>query len=169
MSLDTTIGGSAADSYVSIADALTYHAAMGNADWAAAAEADQEVALRRATRYLDGRYRNRWRGSRKTRDQALAWPRINVYDEDGFIVSSTTIPDAIEKATLEAAIRELAEPGALTPDLDRGGQIKREKVGDIEVEYTDGATARTVLTQIDEILSGLLGAGGGNTVFLDRA
>lgn len=62
-----------ADSYVSVTEADAYFAASGIGEWALAAEAEREVALRRATAYMDSRYS--FRGERLRQMQALAWPR----------------------------------------------------------------------------------------------
>lgn len=43
-----------ADYYGTVAGADAYHQARGNAAWAAAAEADKEAALARASAYIDG-------------------------------------------------------------------------------------------------------------------
>jgi len=168
MALDATVGGANAESYVTVAEADTYHSARGNTTWTGT-DAAKEAALRRATSYIDGTYRGRWKGTRADADQALAWPRTSVLDEDGFAVSTTIIPTAVKRATYEAALRELVDPGSLSPDLARGGDIKREKVGPIEVEYSATASIGTTITAIEDYLSGLIDGGGENTVYLGRA
>lgn len=108
MTLDSTIGAATAESYVSVADATTYHANRGNAAWAAAALTAQEQALRKATAYLDSRYT--WRGTRASITQALDWPRYGVV-VDGVTVIGTTIPAGLLSASYELALK------ALTTDL----------------------------------------------------
>jgi ABC-type sulfate transport system substrate-binding protein len=44
----------------------------------------------------------------------------------------------------------------LTPDLERGGEIKRVKADTVEVEYSDGANATTTFTAIDGLLADLV-------------
>ena len=110
MTLTTTPGATNADSYASLAQALAYHAAIGNAAWAASTDALREPALRRATIWVDNSYRARWKGQRGVngRSQALDWPRYGVLDSDGWYVDSATIPLEVTNATNEAALRELA-------------------------------------------------------------
>ncbi|SHG79618.1 hypothetical protein SAMN02745157_4855 [Kaistia soli DSM 19436] len=151
-------GRADAESYVSVADAVAYASARGLTFQAAPAEA-AEAALRRATAWIDATYAPRFSGARlKRRAQALAWPRAGAEDADCNAIASNEIPAEMITATSEAAVRELAKPGNLSPDLKRGGAIKRVKAVSVEVEYAAGATAGTVFSTIDGILSGLLGA-----------
>ena len=66
-------GLTTAVAYVAVADADAYHTAMGNTAWTGT-DAAKEIALRRATQYLDNRYT--YRGTRLTSTQALEWPQI---------------------------------------------------------------------------------------------
>jgi hypothetical protein len=68
------------------------------------------------------------------------------------------VPIEIVHATIEAAVRELATPGSLAPDLERGGAIKSLRAGSVGIEYMGNAPAETIFTLIDGILSGLLGS-----------
>jgi len=137
------------------------------------ASGDEEAALIRATSYIDNTYRTRFTGYRtKRRDQALEWPRVGAYvyipnnssdmayaggyDPAYDYIAQDVIPIEIINATCEAAIRELAVPGSLTPDLDRGGAVKRLKAGSVEIEYGASASATSTWTAIDNALSGLL-------------
>jgi len=93
-------GKSNAESYLSVADCDTYHTNMGNTGWAGDATV-KEVALRKATKFLDNKFRLRWKGTRTNEDQALAWPRSNVEDIDGFYYDSDGIPQTLKDATAE--------------------------------------------------------------------
>ena len=56
-------GKSTAESYISVADASTYHTARGNTAWAAlTTDALREAALRKATDFMRQVYRSRWQG-----------------------------------------------------------------------------------------------------------
>lgn len=149
-------GLSTAESYVSVADCAAYATAralsFSTEDTAAA-----EAALRRATAWIDGQYRSRFSGVRQHRRlQALEWPRGWAEDNECNPISASEVPVEIVHATCEAAVRELAKPGSMSPDLKRGGAIKRVKAGSVEVEYGAGATATTVFATIDGILASLL-------------
>lgn len=119
-------------------------------------------ALVRASAYIDGKYGLRFSGVRTGGfDQALAWPRTGAVTSEGFIVPTDAIPVAVEYATYEAALREIASPGSLSPDYVASSALKREKVDVIEIEYAVSSTlsaadVRPVVTVIDEMLAGLL-------------
>jgi hypothetical protein len=148
-----------ANSYISVADADTYHSDRGHTDWTAAAAEEKEQALILATQYLDGRYRKRWKGYKSTTGQALSWPRLNVRDEDGYSLDGT-IPARLTYATAEAALAQI-KGTELSPELERGGQVRRERVGSLETEYSPGAPARTALTAVSDLLRGLIIGGSG--------
>lgn len=171
MALDTTIGGASSDSYVTLVYADAYHAAMGGTTWTGV-DALKEAALRRATAWMDGRYGPEWPGYRTNgRSQALDWPRYGVTDQEGWGVLSDAIPTEVQKATAEAALRELVTPGSLSPDYVAADQVKAESVGSISVTYTGiagAAGSRPVLTVVAEILAPLIGSAGATT-FLARA
>jgi hypothetical protein len=123
------------------------------------ADGDAEAALVRASQWIDSTYRFQFSGIRvKLRAQAMEWPRVGVIDGSGFYVAFDQIPTEIVKATCEAAIRELAEPGSLAPDLDRGGAIKAIQAGTARIDYGANAAPQTVFQIIDGILAGLIGA-----------
>ena len=173
MPLITTPGAANADSYASLAEALAYHAAKGNAAWAASTDALREPALRRATVWVDGTYRARWPGLRVNgRTQALDWPRSGVTDADGYAVDHMTIPAEINSATCEAALRELAVPGSLSPDYVGSTQVQSATAGPVSVTYKDGSGiggVLPVLTVVDGILARLLGGMARGVVSLVRS
>lgn len=153
-----------ADAFISVEYADAYHAAMGNAEWTGA-EPDKEAAIRRATAFLSNSYQ--WQGyKRKGRPQALAWPRYDVVDCEGWGVAFDAVPIEIQKATAEVALRELVSPGSMNPDVIASEQVKREKIGALEVEYLNANTspqsARPVLMIVQDIIGPLLRKGSGN-------
>ena len=146
-----------AESYISVADASTYHTARGNTAWAAlATDALREAALRRATDYMRQAYRSRWQGYKVNEDQALDWPRYDV-EVEGYAVDSDIVPTEVKNACAELALR--ASAADLNPDLTQG--VAREKVGQIEVEYDKASPQFTRYRAIDALLSPYLKAGGG--------
>lgn len=151
-------GLSTAVSYASAATADAYHLARGTTTWTGMT-ADKEAALVRATAALDALCASRWpSGSvRETEDQALAWPRIDAYDVDGYYLED--LPTPIVNACCEAALVELVSPGALSESLYRGGAVLREKVGPIETEYQPGASGTTVYRTIWQALARICPAG----------
>ena len=173
MTLTVTPGSATADSYASLVAALAYHAAKGNAAWATATDANREPALRRATAWVDMAYRGRWSGYRVYgRVQALDWPRSGVVDLEGYTVDYLTIPPEVVNATCEAALRELASVGSLTPDYIASQQVKSAAAGPVSVTFKDGsgsASIAPILMVVDGLLARLLGPRSRNTVELVRA
>lgn len=81
--LETGSGLANSNSYASVAECDAYHDAhLYSDDWtgAAAVTGKQDKALAMASRVIDGAMK--WRGDRKSAEQALEWPRINV-ERDG--------------------------------------------------------------------------------------
>ena len=173
MALTVTPGASNADSYASLAFALAYHAARGNAAWAIGLDADRETALRRATVWLDSTYRAQWpQGYRiNGRVQALDWPMSNVRDAAGWYVDYTTIPVEIANATCEAALREYAKPGSLLPDYVQSQAVESATAGPVSVTFKASSGAATIvpiLTLVDGILGRLLGGVARGSVAMVR-
>lgn len=125
--------------YGTQAGADAYHAARGNDAWAALDDPQKAVALTRGTDYVDQRYRvqlktGRWVsvfcGSKTDPEQFREFPR------DG----SDTVPEGIEYAAYEAALREAVSKGSLMPDYVATGQkgpVTEETVGPVSVKYAN--------------------------------
>jgi hypothetical protein len=167
--VESGFGLSDAESYISVADFKTYADARGLDYTGASDDTAIEQALRRATAWLDAAYGARFGGYRVVEDQALIFPRSGIIDRDGYGVASDNVPRQVVAATAQAAVREIAAPGSLSPDVTPGQIAKREKIGPIEVEYvagTDAVGATTPVLQIvDGILSMLLSTKGRNPYF----
>lgn len=156
-----------ANSYVAVAYANAYFLDRANTSWAAATNSAKEVALVKATDYIELRFRDRWKGNLAPEATTLSFPRQYLYDRRGELV--TGIPDDIKKAVTEYALRALSADLLPDPtDADSGQAIKRtfDKVGPIEteVEY-EGGSARPDLirpypTADKLILFWITGVGG---------
>lgn len=151
--VETGAGLSNANSYVDTDYADAYLTNKGTPqEWTDAADTD--AALIASTQYIDAIYSARWFGYRQLYSQALAWPRINVLDRDGFIV--TGVPRKLKEATVEIAIKILQ--GLV---VDNTGTIKRKrsKVGEIEseVEYVGGRSPTPYFTLVENLLSEFTG------------
>lgn len=147
-----------AESYLSVADAAIYHANMGtDAAWAAVgATAVQEAMLRRATNYLRSRYYNMWEGSAVAAAQRLDWPRSGVPTRDGYgAIASNSVPEEVKNACAELALKAFSAD--LMPDQNQA--VKREKIGPIEVEYSEYSPSSPSYVAIDAMLAPLLRAG----------
>lgn len=129
-------GNADAQSYISAADATTYHTAHGNASWTGT-DAAKEAALVRATAWLDARYLSRWPGARYTSTQALEWPRSGAVDRDGNDISAM-VPTALKNALCEAALKEIVQAGSLSDPDNGNGAIIAETEGGMSRTYARG-------------------------------
>jgi hypothetical protein len=158
-------GLSTSNAYVSVDDCSTYCTARG-LTFGTSPTTTGEAAIIRASAAIDALYRSRFPGyKRNGRDQAMEWPRSAAYDNAGELVPDDEVPIEIVQATCEAAVRELADPGAMMPDLERGGGVRRLKAGSVEIEYGANAANQTTFTAIGNLLSGLLAGGDGGGLF----
>ena len=141
-----------AQSYVSASDCRIYALARG---LKFTDDAAGEQALVRATTWLDSAYP--WTGARTGgRGQPLQWPRQNVTDVEGNPIANDEIPQEVVSACCEAAVRELAKPGSLSPDYTPAKRIKSASVdGAVSVEYV-GGSEMPISTVIDGILTSLI-------------
>lgn len=135
--LDATIGGSASNSYVTVATATALLGQRLYTDaWLEADATDQAAALMWATDLLDSQVV--WYGQPTTLTQALAWPQTGQRDHLGRPLPSTVIPTAVQQATALYALSllEQAPPEVGTSTLEVG-VVKSRKVGDTEITYFD--------------------------------
>jgi len=118
-------GLSAAQSYLSVADANSYFTARGVSAWTGT-DAVKESALIEATEYIDIRWGEYLKGSLEfPDDQALLFPRLNVYDSEGRAL--TGIPQRLERATAEYALISLGQSLMPNPTIETSGKILIEE------------------------------------------
>ena len=128
-----------AESYISLAAFKTYCDRHGHS-YGGKSDPEIEQALRRATQWLDARYAARFCGYRISEDQALALPQSGLIDRGGYALRHDAIPTRVQQATAEAAVRELASPRSLQPDVTPGKVVKGARVeGAVDVEYAIGS------------------------------
>lgn len=152
MALDATIGGANADSYGTLAEADAYFAARETGNWDGS-DSNKEMALRKATDWLDLVYVGKWKGVKATSTQARAWPRYSVIDADGYSIDSETIPRNLKYAQFEAA-KLIAGGTEMQTTINRA--VKSEEIGEISVEYMDGATLTAMYPQVTNWLNDLV-------------
>jgi len=138
----------AADAYISVADADIYFTASANTTWTSVATPTKEIAIVKATRYMEKRFGMKWKGLISSSAQALGWPRRYVYDKLGTELVDQ-VPVQIALACAEYAVQALVNPlipETVYPIADGApvpfGRINRkvEKVGPIyeETYYSTG-------------------------------
>lgn len=131
-----------ANSYISLADTLTYFNNKNDQTFLAASTDQQAGALFRAGQGLDFWLNGRWRGRRANAVQALDWPRRDVCDSDGYPVSSTTVPAKVKLAQAEVAKIEMTT-SFIQQSVDRSNNIQKQTVGPIDITYMPTAPSIT--------------------------
>jgi len=157
-------GLSNANSYLSVADADTYHANVTQSgEWTAATQAARENGLIVATQYLENKYRGRWRGRKKLWSQALAWPRYGAVDDDGYAIDSEAVPQELQAACAELALRVVlgdnllgvvTEPGEVTSESVSVGPVTESKT------YAGGKPHGYQYPKVEALLRAVTQAGG---------
>jgi len=155
-----------ANSYVSQAQAVQYAANVGNKTFTNASDADQLTALIRAAQGIDFWLTGRWHGRRASVNQPMQWPRYDVRDAEGFVISNTGqpggmpstgggtqyfIPQKLMNAQCEVAIIELTTP-FIQKKVDRYDAVQAERAGPINVSFKATAPSITYWPQIIAML-----------------
>ncbi len=130
--IDATLQGASANSYVTLAEADAYFETVpSDTTWQNKNDDRKNRALISATRFIND---FEFYGDRCTTTQALKWPRKN-YKVDGVEIKCTFIPDQIKTATFELARALANNPDALTGSKGTDGTYEEVKLGDLEVKY----------------------------------
>lgn len=125
-------GLAAANAYITVAEFKAYWDDRGY-DYSSHTDDNIQVAIIKATDYIENRFRKRFRGSREFEDQALSFPRLRLYDEDGELIEG--LPNRLKHSTAEYAKRALSVELAPDPTVNASGQRvvrERTKIGPIE-------------------------------------
>jgi len=142
--VETGSGSGTANSYASEAELSTYALDRGITVTGTAAE-----LLIRAMDYIESK---NFVGTKGSRNQALMWPRYGVI-LNNYYFASDEIPQLLKDAQIETAI-------AIGDDVDpldnQTRETRKEKVGDLEVEYAPHARAVTLLKAVDVKLAKLI-------------
>lgn len=147
--VETGSGSVSSNSYVSAANLTTYATDRG-----ITLTGTPEVLLIKAMDYIESLP---FAGYKNTQAQALQWPRSAVII-DGFYHPINTIPQLLIDALCELVI---GIDGGTNPLSNQGRQTTREKIGEIEIEYTPGSRAQTYLTAAHSKISKLIKPLGG--------
>jgi hypothetical protein len=171
VSLDATVGGLSANSYIDVATATTYFAGRLNATaWDSAVPANREKALRTATARLE---QERWLGAKTNLAQALAWPRSGVRNPDGAVgygyglgpaytfFDSASMPTPLIQATCELALSLLAA-GDQDPMVSDGlAGVTSLRLGPLTITKHPSPDPNDLPETVVRLLSGLAATGGG--------
>ena len=136
--IETGANVAGANSYSTASFATTYLTSIGKGtDWSSTATL-QEASLVRSCYFMETLD---WIGLKTYSTQPLEWPRRNITDKNGYYISATCIPLQLKWVQCELAIRFLNGNDPL-PDQDTTGNIIREKVDVIEIEYERGGASQ---------------------------
>ena len=147
--------------YGTDADFTTYAEAAGYVFPEGTTNEQKAAARQRGSLVID-RYEPRFSGRRAGGfAQERAWPRTGATTYYGEAIPANTVPVAIVNASYEAAFLELTNPGSLSPVVTGSSTVKREKVGQLEVEYaasssTSVADIVAMATPVVTVIEGLL-------------
>lgn len=144
-----------ANSYISVANFQTYASDRG-----ITISGTEEDLLIKAMDYLESLD---YIGYRYTEDQALEWPRSDAVKKRIYWYDIDEIPQELIDAQCEVALAIDAGNG---PIDDVARATKREKVGDLEVEYKDNSASTVVVRKINAKLKRLLVAGSAGLDFI---
>ena len=139
VTLDATLGGETANSYVDMATAVAMaNNVPGGGDWIALDEEIRALSLITATRWLETL---NYVGDRCTGTQRLKWPRQGAKAIcDGVQADCTYIPNPIKETEIVLAIKYSENPDSF-PGADDGSSaqsgtfVSKERLGDIEINY----------------------------------
>jgi hypothetical protein len=178
ISIDATVGGASANSYLTLAAANSLIEGLVQNDdvvaWASATDDQKNRALYSATQRID---RERFLGARATDTQSLQWPRTGVRKPDTYIntyavgfpfrittdyFTDTEIPDQIKKAQAELAVYLNNNKDGL--GLSGLEDYKNVKIGNLDVTPNNyGATgADRIPPMVERYFTGLRISGPGN-------
>jgi hypothetical protein len=157
-----------ANSYTTAAEFVSFNTDRGNTVLAEADTSEIEAALVKATDYMTQKFRLLWKGARANADQRLDWPRrgVDVPDffdpffrelsnvplsfQDTLFIAENAVPYEVKVAQILIANATFDASGLSSGVLQAslGRVTKREKLGELEVEYfnaEDGSSRSTII------------------------
>jgi hypothetical protein len=141
--LNCTLGDPAANSYVCLDEAEQIAANIpGGDEWIALSEDEKVLSLIAATALLETL---QYRGEICTTTQRLKWPRQGT-DCEGRPFTCTDIPYKVKEAAVMLAMQMAKDPGGIiggggVDNTPAGTFVKRQKLGDLEIEYDQFSNA----------------------------
>jgi hypothetical protein len=156
MALDTTIGGTASDSYGTLADYQAY--ATGEGFTLAVTDAANEINLRKAANFLDRKFM--FIGMQQYQFQERAWPRLVNDLVNDWPIDPDTIPQKIIYAQFEVAY---ILQGGLEPFATIETNLTNDiiKVGPITLEAETLPTTTPRIVAVEGLLRGYIRGGVG--------
>lgn len=152
-----TPGAANANAFCDVAFADQYHtdrpADAAAVAWLEGASADEKrAALIAMTRLLCAQYV--WNGLAMSPTQALCWPRSGLYNRNGYLVDTATVPTEIQEATAAGAAQLLLDAAVdqASGETPQAQGLRALAVGDISLQFGDLADADTVPYAASELV-----------------
>ena len=146
--IDATLGGTSANSYVTLAAANTYFETVPNSStWIDKTDDQKNRSLISATRWIDALT---FYGDRCTETQALKWPR-DEYKVDGIDLACTLIPEGIKVATYELARAFANDTDAITGTSGTTGIYDEVELGELRVKYNKTSQTSGVINNVFDV------------------
>ena len=146
--IDATLGGTSANSYVTLAAANTYFETVPNSStWIDKTDDQKNRSLISATRWIDALT---FYGDRCTETQALKWPR-DEYKVDGIDLVCTLIPEGIKVATYELARAFANDTDAITGTSGTTGIYDEVELGELRVKYNKTSQTSGVINNVFDV------------------
>jgi len=171
LSLDSTVGGSSANTYVTAAEMTTYcEGRLNSTAWSATPA--QEPALVEATRELS---MLDWIGSTASETQSLAWPRLYVRNPDssaGNEFDSGVVPQRVKDATCELALQFLRGGTTDISVMPSTEGVIEKTVDVLTTRYASPREQKTGLRRYPSVyrfIRPMLARGGGVVIPLERS
>ena len=161
LTLDSTVGGAAANTYGTVAEADAYFAARpGSEAWTGQGDAEKKkAALIAATNRLD---QEQFAGTKVTTTQRLKHPRWGLEDDDSVLYASDAIARPVKEAQLEMALALLQNSKAL--GLSTLLQFEQLQVGSISLTPSkSGLNPDALPPQVIRLLRGIRTSRSGQT------
>ena len=160
LTVEDGTGLAAADSYQSLAEIEAYFDLYGlrPSNWCTLGTDGREQKARAAFQWLNTL---KYKGAKKTDAQAGLWPRVGVYDEEGYSVAEDSLPAELKAANAEVVI--VACAGDLFTTITEGEVASESfRLGPISetISYRTPAPRVTQYPKIRTILRPLLAVGG---------
>ena len=146
--IDATLGGTSANSYVTLAAANTYFETVPDSStWTNKTDDQKNRSLISATRWIDALT---FYGDRCTETQALKWPR-DEYKVDGIDLVCTLIPEGIKVATYELARAFANDTDAITGTSGTTGIYDEVELGELRVKYNKTSQTSGVIHNVFDV------------------
>ena len=146
--IDATLQGASANSYVTLAEADTYFETVPDSStWTDKTDDQKTRALISATRWIDALS---FYGDRCTETQALKWPRED-YKVDGIKLVCTLIPQQVKVATYELARAFANDTDSITGTNGTTGLYDEVELGELKVKYKDSSTTPGLINNIFDL------------------